>query len=170
MLLLLYFGGLFASISAISNKSHVPPPPPPENLSNVLECNYKKVDFMLYSAKMVGRSPRIFLLGDSILGDMCRDTAFCNNRTEDESSAFTVKLKPNFSSPSNWSHFEMHNLNGGLQMSVYHLSQTNKQYVYIFERELFLSFHPKVKDILILLFGAYFRGEKVTWSIYDVIF
>ena len=117
---------------------------------------------MLYSANMVGKSKRIFLMGDPMLGDMCRETDFCSRTKEDdELSAFTVKLKPNFSSPSNWSNFEMHTLNGAPQITVYHLSQSKKQYIHIFEKELFWSFRPRVNDILIILFGAHFRGEKV---------
>ena len=92
---------------------------------------------MLYSANMVDRTKRIFLLGDPMLGEMCQDTNFCN-RTEDGTAAFTVKMQPNFSTPSNWTHFNMHLLNGATQIKVYHLSQI-KSHIFVMEKELFLG-------------------------------
>lgn len=154
LLSLLYFGSFVAPIPAelITEKS-----------PNNLQCNYKEVNFMLLSASMAGRTKRIFLLGDPMLGEMCRDTNFCN-RTEDNSSAYTVKMQPNFSTPSNWSHFNMHQLNGAPQTAVYHLSQI-KSHIFVMEKELFWGFRPRTADILIILFGAQLRREKVLFNV-----
>ena len=130
---------------------------PAEKGEQLSSCNYAEVDYMLYSASML-TTKRIFLVGDPLIGDMCRETAFCS-RTEDGLSTFAIKMKPNFSTPDNWTHFNRHQLNGAPQVSVYHLGQS-KLNVPIVEKELFWNFHPGVADILIVLFGN-FRNDKV---------
>ena len=147
------FGDLCAS-SVAAEKTYVSLTDPTVNYSR---CNFPEMDFMLYSSAMSKKS-RIFLLGDSLIGQMCRDTKFCGKMGD--GSLFTVNLTPNITSPSNWSYFRMHHLNGVRKVKVFHLGQYGGQ-IYIFEKELFWGFHPKANDILIMLFGAHFHEPKV---------
>ena len=147
-------GVLLLSFGDSTGKTYVSFTDPTVNYSR---CNHLEVDFMLYSSSMT-KNGRIFLLGDSLIGQMCRDTKFCGKAVD--GSVYTVNLTPNITSPTTWSYFRMHFLNGAPKVQIYHLGQYGGQ-IYIFEKELFWGFHPKANDILIMLFGAHFHDSQV---------
>lgn len=123
---------------------------------NYSQCDQKEADFVILTASMSERT-RIFLLGDSLIGQMCRDTKFCG-RNED-TTLDMVDLKPNNTNASDWSYYRLHHLHGVPNIKIYHLGQYGG-FAHSFEKELFWTFKPKVYDILILLFGAHFHTQS----------
>jgi len=110
----------------------------------------------IWSSMISSNLMRIFLLGDSLIGQMCRDTKFCGRA--DDGTLDMVDLKPNYTSQSNWPYFRMHHLNGFPQIKIFHLGQYGGN-VTTFEKELFWTFKPRSFDILIILFGAHIHSH-----------
>lgn len=91
---------------------------------------------------------RIFLLGDSLMGQMCHDL-FCDNYEK-------IQQKP-LDSTITWYYFNHHNLRGYPEIDVYHIfhghdAKVIKSQLWIFE--------PQETDELFIHYGAHAHNNK----------
>ena len=132
------------------------------SLLNYSACNYVDADFQYLLTNLTSSSGkvRIFLVGDSLIGQMCQDTKFCDRNKF--GTLYTLKMNPMHTLQSDWIDFTMHRLSGAPRIEVYYFSQYGG-YIHVFEKELFQTFHPTSSDVLIILFGAHSREPKVMY-------
>ena len=128
---------------------------------NFTMCNYVEADFQYLLTNFTSNvgNIRIFLVGDSLIGQMCRDTKFCYRNKF--GYVQTLNINPNSTRHSDWAYFRIYHLSGAPQIEVYHLAQYGG-YIHIFETELFQTFHPTSSDVLFVLFGAHIHQPEVT--------
>lgn len=141
---------LLLSVSVISSNFANP-----KNLS-FIECEKKEADFALLVTSMIPRT-RIFLVGDSLIGQLCRDSKFCSRKSD--GTLDMVDLKPNHTHPSNWSYLRAHKLRGVPEINIYHFGQYGGN-VYVFEKEIYWTYKPREFDLLVVLFGAHFHTKR----------
>ena len=153
VMLLLSPNNLFLNITSSSSLHY--------SACNFVAANYQYLwtNFTATMGKM-----RIFLLGDSLIGQMCRDTKVCDRNRD--GSVYSKTISPLNSDISNWAYFKMHRLQGAPSIEIYHLGIYGGR-VALFEKELFHMFHPNSSDVLITLFGAHLHTPEVV--MYTVI-
>ena len=164
MFLFLYLGKLSYSEESLL--------PTPSKLSKYTACNIKEAEdyqsLLTYFTAANNAQTKIFLVGDSIIGQMCRNTNFCrhivgNGSLDDDNNVYTHIMKPNYSSPNDWGRFNMHQLSAAPNTTVYNLGQygATMKILNIFEEELFRSFFPTSADVMFILFGAHIHEKEV---------
>lgn len=110
----------------------------------------------------VSRESRIFLLGDSLIGQLCRESGFCKAYNN---TMFGRVMSAQHTNPALWYKLAEYKLNSVFSNPVYYLSHFRVENVKLFKDELFKTYKPTEGDILIIQFAAHFQSTEK--EVYD---